>query len=90
MSLEVSIEEYLDKRVKALGGVTRKLQYRGRQGAPDRLCILPDRVLFIEVKRPKGGRFSEHQRKELSLLRSAGALAFTVKNRQEIDQVLGK
>jgi hypothetical protein len=38
---ESSIEYYLVKRVKAMGGEVRKVQWTGRKGAPDRLVMLP-------------------------------------------------
>ena len=39
--LERDIENYLIKRVKALGGEVRKVQWIGRNSAPDRLVMLP-------------------------------------------------
>lgn len=39
---ESDIEDYLVRRVKAMGGEVRKLQWVGRRGAPDRLVLLPD------------------------------------------------
>lgn len=41
---ESDIERHLVKRVKAMGGEVRKVQWVGRRGAPDRLVMLPDRV----------------------------------------------
>lgn len=38
---ESDIEKHLVKRVKALGGEVRKVQWLGRRGAPDRLVMLP-------------------------------------------------
>lgn len=38
---ESTIEKYLVKRVKDLGGEVRKVAWVGRQGAPDRLVMLP-------------------------------------------------
>lgn len=38
---ESQIEKYLVKRVKDLGGEVRKVAWVGRQGAPDRLVMLP-------------------------------------------------
>ncbi len=38
---ESTIEKHLVKRVKALGGEVRKVQWIGRRGAPDRLVMLP-------------------------------------------------
>lgn len=38
---ESEIEDYLVKRVIALGGEVRKVKWIGRRGAPDRLVMLP-------------------------------------------------
>lgn len=38
---ESTIEKHLVKRVKELGGEARKVTWVGRQGAPDRLVMLP-------------------------------------------------
>lgn len=42
---ERDIEAHLVKRVKALGGEVRKVQWVGRVGAPDRLVMLPTRII---------------------------------------------
>lgn len=41
MVRERDIEAHLVKRVKELGGECRKVQWVGRNGAPDRLVMLP-------------------------------------------------
>lgn len=48
--LESAVETHLRKRVKAVGGECIKLV--GVAGIPDRLCILPGRIVFVELKRP--------------------------------------
>lgn len=62
---ERDVEAYLVKKVKALGGEVRKVEWVGRQGAPDRLVMLPAvfgrfdgdglpaRTLWVEVKNPR-------------------------------------
>lgn len=50
---ESDIEKYLVERVKALGGEVRKVRWVNRNGAPDRLVMLPRRRVTQE--RP-GGR----------------------------------
>lgn len=42
---ERDIEAHLVDRVKELGGEVRKVQWIGRRGAPDRLVMLPFRLL---------------------------------------------
>ena len=65
--LERYIERYLAKRVKAMGGEVRKVQWVGRKNAPDRLVMLPStftsgwegedieipRAIWVELKNPK-------------------------------------
>lgn len=60
---ESDIERYLVKRVKELGGEVRKVKWIGRNGAPDRLVMLPIATcpqiglllrptLWVELKAP--------------------------------------
>lgn len=46
--LERDIEARLVKRVKELGGEVRKVQWVGRNSAPDRIVMLPPRVIRRE------------------------------------------
>lgn len=56
---ECDIESYLVKRVKAMGGEVRKVQWIGRNSAPDRLVMLPKtlhhgpRTIWVELKNPE-------------------------------------
>lgn len=43
---ESTIEKRLVKRVKELGGEIRKVRWIGRDKAPDRLLMLPERDIF--------------------------------------------
>jgi hypothetical protein len=67
--LESSIEDYLVAQVKRLGGEVRKVKWIGRDGAPDRLVMLPrswgvkpggvmfnegSPAIWVELKRPGG------------------------------------
>jgi len=53
---ESVIEAYLVKRVKEVGGECRKLKWIGRNGAPDRLVMLPpvkvgeNSTIWVELK----------------------------------------
>lgn len=85
---EQSIEKYLVDRVTELGGFTIKLDPKGNKGIPDRLVCLPDRVIFVEVKRPTGGVIAQLQhwwRARILDLRLAHAVART---KEEVDEVL--
>jgi hypothetical protein len=51
---ESQIEAYLVKRVAELGGECRKVQWIGRNGAPDRVLLLPwTYAIWVEVKNPE-------------------------------------
>ena len=85
---ECAIEARLVKAVALFGGVTVKMQSAPR-GFPDRLVLLPGgKVIFTEVKRPKGGRVSPHQRDWMARLRQCGARAVVVRNAADIDKIL--
>lgn len=43
---EAEIEKYLVEQVKKLGGEVRKVKWIGREGAPDRLVMLPERIEY--------------------------------------------
>lgn len=60
--LERDIEQKLRKKVEACGGKCLKWVCPGWSGVPDRIVLLPGgRVIFVETKRPKGGRLSPLQ-----------------------------
>lgn len=87
--LELSVENYLVARVGALGGVCEKIQVIGRRGFFDRLVALPGgRVLFVEVKRPRGGVISPHQRQRYAQYAALGCAVAIVKNQEDIDRLL--
>lgn len=61
--LEKFLEQKLVRRVKAAGGLCLKWSSPGAAGVPDRIVLLPGgRVVFVEMKRPKGGRLSALQK----------------------------
>lgn len=52
MTREAEIERYLVNKVKAMGGEVRKVKWLGRNGAPDRVVMLPGmpRPIWVELK----------------------------------------
>ena len=61
--LEKDIERRLVRKVESRGGMCLKWVCPGWSGVPDRIVLLPrGRVVFMELKRPKGGRLSAMQR----------------------------
>lgn len=88
MTLESTIESYLVKRATALGGIILKGDIPSRRFL-DRICIMPDGVtLWVECKRPSGGRRSKLQEDTIRRLLELGHQAFFVKTKEEVDAVL--
>lgn len=87
---EREVEAYLARRVKALGGEVRKVQWVGRRGAPDRLVLLKRHGVhcYVELKRPKGGLLEAHQVREHERMRQAGCVVFTAYTPAEVDDVI--
>ena len=84
--LEKQIEEYLKKRVKALGGLCLKFISPGSSGVPDRICVLAKRVIFVECKRPDG-ILAPSQKLMQKRLADLGAEVFTVYSKGDIDEI---
>lgn len=87
MTRESTIENYLIKKVKALGGHLRKVKWIGRRGAPDRLIMMEGDHALIELKRPKK-KAEEHQKREHEILRWAGFKVYVLDTMEKIDEVV--
>lgn len=93
---ESDVENYLVERVKVLGGEIRKVQWIGRNGAPDRLVMFPGgRLLWLELKTPGGARKfpsdwrERAQAREHERMRAVGQQVFVVDSPEGVDEVLG-
>lgn len=87
--LEKAVEQHLVRGVKALRGFCWKLTVPGVRGVPDRLCLLPGgNVVFVELKRPKGGRLSVHQKLLHSVMRGLGLRVEVFSTKEEVDSFL--
>ena len=88
-TLERAVEAELVRRVEALGGICEKVKAQGKRGFFDRIIILPGgRVIFCEVKRPRGGRFAAHQMQYASQYDALGVHVAIVRNVVDIDLLL--
>ena len=90
MMLEKDIEAKLVKMVKQTGGLCLKWVCPGWSGVPDRIVLLPGgRVIFVEMKRPKGGRLSKLQQKWGRILTGLGFLWFVIWNEEDLEMFRG-
>lgn len=71
--LEKDIEKALGRMVGRRGGRCLKWVCPGWAGVPDRIILLPGgRIVFVELKRPKGGDVSALQQKWAEWLTKLG------------------
>lgn len=83
--LERDIEQGLRRMVEQLGGLCLKWVCPGWAGVPDRIILLPGgRVVFVETKRPKGGRTAALQRYWAGKLRALGCEHYWVRTKDDI------
>jgi hypothetical protein len=86
---ESAIEDELVRRVAAIGGRAEKVTVMGSRGFFDRLVVLPSgRIVFVELKRPRGGRLALHQKVYADNYRQLGCEVALVKNSADIDRLL--
>lgn len=86
--LEITVERYLVRCVEDCGGVCLKFVPDYIRGFPDRLCLFPHgRTVFVETKRPVGGRLSPSQFVTQELLRRLGADVRVVFTKEEAEEL---
>lgn len=68
---ERNVERYFIKRVKELGGETRKVKWIGRPNAPDRFTMVFGTHFWAELKRPKKTA-TKAQAREHERMRNSG------------------
>lgn len=83
---EITVENYFNRRIRALGGTTRKVKWLGVRGAPDRIPLLPcdPRPTLVELKRP-GEKPEAHQLIEHEVLRRAGYRVLVIDSKEAVD-----
>ena len=88
MQNEKSLERRLLRLVKQKQGLCLKWVSPGVTGVPDRIVIHQGRVIFVELKDPKGV-LSPRQRLVIQMLRDAGAEVSLLASAEEVDNFVG-
>lgn len=82
---ESVVERYFVKRAKALKLLVRKVRFLDRRGAPDRVLLLPNGIIFwVELKAPKKGPTVQQVREHFRL-RRAGQSVYILSSKEEVD-----
>lgn len=85
---ESKIEQYLIKELKKLGVETRKVQWIGRDGAPDRI-ILANGGIYVELKAP-GEKPRENQLREHIKMRAAGMRVEVIDSLKGVEKLVSE
>lgn len=86
---ESEVESYLRRSVESLGGLCVKFLPDYKRGWPDRILIAPCGVLvWVETKRPVGGKLSAAQLMAHQSLRKLGFRVEVVWSMEEVDRLV--
>ena len=86
---EIEVESYLVRCVEQAGGRCEKFIPDHRAGWPDRIVMMPGGLLvWVETKKPKGGRLSDLQRYAHGILRGLGQRVEVVWTKAEADELI--
>lgn len=84
---EKDVENYLVQQAKAIGALVRKVSWVGLNHCPDRLIMLPQITVWVEVKapgeKPRAGQQREHQR-----MREHGQIVYVVDCVEAVDELV--
>lgn len=84
--IENQVEQYLIKKVSALGGKAWKFVSPGNAGVPDRLITYNSRAFFVEVKRP-GGKPRALQKATVAQIRATGMKVYCISTKTQVDEL---
>lgn len=83
--LEKDLERNLVDRVIRYRGLCLKWVCPGHAGVPDRIVLLPGgKIVFAELKRPRGGRRSPLQKRWAKTLSDLGFRCWTIWNSKDL------
>lgn len=86
--LEKDIERHLGRAVGRAGGLCLKWVCPGFAGVPDRIILMPGgRILFVELKRPVGGKVGNLQVWWAQKLRHLGFAYLLIKTHEDINEL---
>ncbi|TLP73307.1 VRR-NUC domain-containing protein [Nesterenkonia sphaerica] len=83
---ENHVEQYLRDRISDLDGICFKFS-SGVNGVPDRIVLINERTVFVELK-AKNGRLSSLQKVQIDRTRARGADVRVMHTRELVDEFI--
>jgi len=87
MATEKTIESYLKTRIEQNNGLCLKFRSPSMVGVPDRICIMPIFVYFVEVKGPSG-KLSSKQQRIIMKFKERGHDIFVIDSDEKVDALI--
>ncbi len=85
--LEKAVEAALVNGIYKMGGVAYKFSSPQRRGVPDRIVVLPGKIIFVELKTLKG-KLSSGQKREIQRLLDLGCDVRVLFGKEQVDNFL--
>ena len=90
-TLERDVEAHLRLRVEKAGGLCVKFLPDLMTGMPDRIVLLPGGVVvWVETKKPRGGKLSEVQKYRHKKLQALGQIVEVCWTKEDADRIVAK
>lgn len=86
--LEKEIEKYLVTEIKKLGGTAYKFVSPGQAGVPDRICLLPNGVIFFVELKATGKTTRTLQNRQILRIRAYGQRVYIADSKERVDEIL--
>jgi len=85
---EKAIERYLVARVAELGGKALKYYNANSTGYPDRICLMPNGLVFWVELKSRGKKLRPLQEFRQKELRALGQEVYTCSSLSQVDKVI--
>ena len=87
---EKQIENYLLKHIEQMGGLALKFNSASMAGIPDRLCLLPNGILFFAEIKSTGQKARPLQKFVHKKLSNLGFNVYVIDSKEQVKEVLSK
>lgn len=88
MTPEGKLVSYIRRRVREIGGETRKCSWEGHSGAPDLLVMLRGRHFWVECKAPGESPRAAQCREHLKMREIGGCIVYVADCRETAERIL--
>jgi len=87
---EKTIEKHLCEGIISLGGIPYKFTSPNRRNVPDRLCVLPQKIIFFVECKASGEKLRSGQVREIQRLRKRGHIVLVFDSKRQTDILINK